>query len=52
MKRRQFLVIPFMIGISSAFSAEDTLMVDYSRDAYESALSSGQPFLLDFSATW
>ena len=25
---------------------------DYSRETYEAALASGEPFLLDFAATW
>lgn len=59
MKRRQFLAIStgsLIITATSATigtAAADNLdHVDYTRDAYEQALASGEPFLLDFYASW
>ena len=59
MKRRQFLAIStgsLIITATSATigtaAANDLNHVDYTRDAYEQALASGEPFLLDFYASW
>ncbi len=52
MKRRQFLAIPALAVFAEAVSAEDASYVEYSREAYEQALASGEPFMLDFYATW
>ena len=54
MKRRQFVsatvALPAMAALSSVAWAYDG--TDYSRELYESALASGEPFILDFSASW
>ena len=54
MRRRDFLaagcgamLIPYL-GVTFA----DEKLVTYSREAYEAALVSGKPFLLDFYAPW
>lgn len=52
MKRRQFLAIPALAIFAEAVSAEGAGHVEYSREAYEQALASGEPFMLDFYASW
>lgn len=57
MKRRQFFAIPALtvlpLGISAdVASAESDVFMEYSREAYEQALASGEPFMLDFYAKW
>ena len=54
MKRRQFVsaavMVPALAAFGSAVQAYNG--VDYSREVYESALASGEPFILDFYASW
>ena len=53
MNRRQALSIAALVFAAPVVRAADTPpYVTYRRDAYEQALASGKPFLLDFSATW
>ncbi len=52
MRRRQFLALSALAFASSATRAEGGKFVDYSPEAYEKALASGEPFLLDFWAKW
>jgi len=58
MNRRQFLAYSagtLVIGATAtavATAADDQSHVEYSRDAYEQALASGEPFMLDFYASW
>ncbi len=52
MKRRQFLTLPLFAGFAASTLAEEALMMEYTREAYEQALASGEPLLLDFAATW
>lgn len=53
LKRRQLLALPLVTVAASlpAISAED-VFIEYSREIYEAALASGEPFMLDFYATW
>ena len=54
MNRRQLLRNGLgMVALATSlpgFSAQDAEA--YSRDLYEEALASGEPFLLDFTAPW
>ena len=54
MKRRDFLAAGagamLMPYVSVTFANEQ--YVTYNREAYEKALASGAPFLLDFYAPW
>ena len=56
MNRRQFLAISTTSMLATAIStnaaADEQTHVEYSRDAYEQALASGEPFMLDFYASW
>ncbi len=52
MKRRQFLAIPALAMTASVALADRANQVEYSREAYEQALSSGEPFMLSFTSTW
>lgn len=53
MKRRQFLTLSAIaIAAPAASWAGEGNFVDYSREAYEEALASGEPLLLDFFAPW
>ncbi len=52
MKRRQFLAIPALALVTGAVQAADAKQVEFTREAYEQALASGEPFLLDFYAPW
>ncbi len=57
MKRRQFFAIPALtvlpLGIfADVASAESDVFMEYSREAYDQALASGEPFMLDFYAKW
>jgi len=52
MKRRQFLAIPALAILADIASAESDGHVEYTREAYEQALTSGEPFMLDFYAAW
>ena len=54
MNRRQVLsafALTFAAASPRVFAASAG-HVDYSRDAYERALASGEPFMLDFFAPW
>ena len=52
MRRRQFLAIPALAMTTSLALADGANQVEYSREAYEQALSSGEPFMLSFTSTW
>ena len=52
MKRRQFLPIPALASFAGIALADDATHVEYTREAYEQALASGEPFMLDFYASW
>lgn len=54
MNRRGFLSISALALSSPAgiASAADVVREEYSRELYEQALASGEPFLLDFYANW
>ncbi len=52
MKRRQFLAMSAIAPFAGVALAEDAKHEDYTREAYEQALATGEPFLLDFSAPW
>ncbi len=57
MKRRQFLALSaFALSASTLASrasfAESSNHVDFTQEAYQKALESGEPFMLDFYAPW
>lgn len=53
MKRRQFLSLSAIAIAAPASSwAEKGKFVDYTRETYDEALASGEPFMLDFFASW
>lgn len=52
MKRRQFLTIPLIAGFAGKSLAQNDFMQEYTREAYDEALASGEPLLLDFAAKW
>lgn len=57
MKRRQLLAGAGAVLLGSAFgtdrvSAADVAHEPYSRESYEKAVADGQPFMLDFFASW
>ncbi len=52
MKRRQFLALSTLVLASSPSWAAAGKKVDFTPEAYQKALESGEPFLLDFSASW
>ena len=53
MKRRQFLTLSAIaIAAPATGLAQEGNVVDYTRESYEKALASGEPFMLDFYATW
>ncbi len=52
MKRRQFLAIPALALLADTVSAAGAESVEFTREAYEQALASGEPFMLDFYASW
>lgn len=52
MKRRQFLALSALALATSPTWAESSNKIDFTPEAYEAALESGEPFLLDFSANW
>lgn len=52
MKRRQFLAIPAIALVTGAVHADGAKQVEFTQEAYEQALESGKPFLLDFYAPW
>lgn len=54
MRRRSFMLtaaIASSLPVTLALAAGEHT-VDYTRAAYDSALASGDPFLLDFFAPW
>ena len=51
MKRRQFLAIPALAMTTGLVLADGAKKVEYSREAYEQALASGEPFMLSFKST-
>jgi thiol:disulfide interchange protein len=54
MNRRQFLsasVLALLVPGATA-AASEAYHVEYSREAYQQALASGRPFMLDFYAPW
>ncbi len=54
MNRRHAMIcasaLALMLATPAVFSA--SLGVEYSRKAYDQALASGKPFMLDFFADW
>lgn len=52
MKRRHFLAIPALTLLAGTSTAGDAKAVEFTQEAYEQALESGKPFLLDFYAPW
>jgi len=55
MNRRTMLkscVAGLAVVVCKAPLAAEEGWVDYTRETYEAALASGEPFLLDFAATW
>ncbi len=52
MKRRQFLAIPALAMTAKYAMADGAKTVEYTREAYEQALQSGEPFMLSFTSTW
>jgi len=51
MKRRQFLALSALaLTTSTAWAGGGH--VEFTPEAYQKALESGEPFLLDFSASW
>ncbi len=52
MKRRQFLALSTLALATSPAWAENSNKVDFTPEAYAKALESGEPFMLDFTASW
>ncbi len=57
MKRRQFLALSTLALSASTLAtnvswAEGSQHVDFTQEAYAKALESGEPFMLDFTASW
>ena len=52
MKRRQFLALSTLALAGSPVRAGSSIMVEFTKEAYQKALDSGEPFMLDFAATW
>jgi len=52
MKRRQFLAIPALAMTAKIATAGGANQVEYTREAYEQALTSGEPFMLSFTSSW
>ena len=52
MKRRQFLAISAAAPFAGIALADGANYVEYTREAYEQAVASGEPFLLEFTSTW
>lgn len=52
MHRRHFAAAPLALVLPLPSPAADGHRVDYSPAAYQQALSSGKPVLLDFYAPW
>jgi len=52
MKRRQFLALSTATAAATLVGVAHAEPVEFSNDAYQAALDSGQPFILDFYAPW
>lgn len=52
MKRRQFLALSALALATSPAWAGGSSQVEFTTEAYEAALESGKPFMLDFAASW
>ena len=53
MNRRQVLSAAMTLLVAPALrAADEPSHVPFSQDAYEQALASGEPFVLDFYASW
>lgn len=52
MKRRQFLALSALAIATSPVWAGNGKHVEFTHEAYQKALESGEPFLLDFAASW
>jgi len=52
MNRRQFLALSTLAVTTSPILANAGQTVEFSQDAYQTALESGEPFMLDFTASW
>ncbi len=52
MQRRLFLALCAALATSAPAAASDVGHVDYSRAAFDEAIASGQPVMLDFYAPW
>lgn len=53
MNRRQVLSAAVTLLVAPAVhAADEPVHVPFSQDAYEQALASGEPLLLDFYASW
>ena len=54
MKRRTVLLLPALAvaaATPNAFAGQ-TGVVKFSQELYDNAIASGEPFLLDFKASW
>ena len=52
MKRRQFLALSTLALATSPVWAGGSSQVEFTKEAYQAALDSGEPFMLDFAASW
>lgn len=57
MKRRSFLSATMSVALLAPLTSAPVLAAEpnhqpYSYENYQQALASGQPFMLDFFATW
>ena len=52
MKRRLFLAIPALAITARHAMADEAKQLEFTREAYEQALQSGEPFMLSFTSTW
>ena len=54
MNRRQLLSAAALVLtlVAPKVFAGDAQTVEYTREAYDKALASGEPFMLDFFASW
>ena len=52
MNRRTLLKCCAGLAVVACNNSMATGAVNYSREIYEAALASGEPFLLDFTASW
>jgi len=50
MKRRQFLALS-TLALSPVWAGGSS-QVEFTKEAYQAALDSGEPFMLDFAASW